>query len=443
MTLTSNRNTLRRQERRLAKAIKQYHNNHLTVRGAARLAGLSKSTFHRRLTKLKPSKSMHMRVLSDEEEGVIVDTILSYCDKGLPLQRSDIVDAVEILISTLPKERQTKTNFKDNRQGRKFVRLFLQRHSSKICLGRPRKEQELRFRSCNAETLSTHFAALKKVIEDNNIDSSRICNLDETGSTPEKEANGRINKKRVLRSGKVRTSVVRVPTFTNVNRVTIVPAIFANGECADPLFVIKGKHIPYREIIISGPDNAHFSIEDVHDCLPSGSLVTTREKTAGVDSGIFTEWASNFVDTVKSKTLNGRKVLLIYDGYKSHIGIKALDILKNGSVIAYCLPSHTSGLLQPLDVGIFNLFKAYLRDEIAEAARSHANLEFDQFDYLHMKKRAFTKEFTAPNIVSSFKKAGVFPLDCSKVILTALPASFDDVQTTVTATELQQLLSKN
>ena len=40
---------------------------------------------------------MHMRVLSDEEEGVIVDTILSYCDKGLPLQRSDIVDAVEIL----------------------------------------------------------------------------------------------------------------------------------------------------------------------------------------------------------------------------------------------------------------------------------------------------------------------------------------------------------
>lgn len=52
-------------------------------------------------------------------------------------------------------------------------------------------------------------------------------------------------------------------------------------------------------------------------------------------------------------------MLLIYDEYKFHLGIKALDTLKNGNVIAYYLPAHTSGLLQPIDVALFGPFNAF------------------------------------------------------------------------------------
>lgn len=332
--------------------------------------------------------------------------------------------------------------FRDGRPGRKFVKYFLERHSSIIKLGKPRKEQELRYKSCNADTISTNFAALKKIISDNNIDSSRICNIDETGSTTEREAGGRLSKKRVLRSGKANRSVVRVPTFKNVDRITMLPTIFANGELGEPLFVIKGKNIPYRETVVSGPDNHRYDLEFVHDCLPSNSFVTKREGVAGVDATIFTSWAEHFVKFVENKTMNGKKVLLIYDGYKSHIGIKALDILHNGGVIAYCLPSHTSGLLQPLDVAVFGLCKSYLRECICELARSYECLEFDQFDYQKLMNKAYIKAFTSTNIISGFNKSGCYPVDPTKIIQDKFPACFESPNETVSSSQLQEMLSK-
>ena len=73
---------------------------------------------------------------------------------------------------------------------------------------------------------------------------------------------------------------------------------------------------------------------------------------ATVDRHNFAEWATSFVKHVKKKTEGGRKVVLTYDGRRSHLSARALEILKEGNVIAYCLPSHSSGKTQPLDVGL-------------------------------------------------------------------------------------------
>lgn len=123
-----------------------------------------------------------------------METILACCEKGLPLLHLDITDAVEILIYTVSKQGREKISFKDSCPGRKFVDLLLQRQSPVIKIGRPPNEQEMRYCSWNADTLTTHFAALKKIMEKNNIDNSRMCNNDDIESTPEREANGRINK---------------------------------------------------------------------------------------------------------------------------------------------------------------------------------------------------------------------------------------------------------
>lgn len=115
----------------------------------------------------------------------------------------------------------------------------MQRHRERIRLGRPRKEKEIRYRSCNAETITTHFAALQKKSE-NSVGASRIFNVDESGSTATRGAAGRANKKRILRSGEENNSINRVPTFKNVDLVIIVPTVFENGETFRPLFIIKG-----------------------------------------------------------------------------------------------------------------------------------------------------------------------------------------------------------
>lgn len=107
---------------------------------------------------------MHRRQLTDEEENIIVETVIKFCDAGHPLLRSDVADAVELFVSTLPEQRQKEIKFKFNRPGQTFLKLFLQRHRQKVKLGRPNKEEEIRFRSCNAETMTTHFASLKKLL---------------------------------------------------------------------------------------------------------------------------------------------------------------------------------------------------------------------------------------------------------------------------------------
>ena len=87
--------------------------------------------------------------------------------------------------------------------------------------------------------------------------------------------------------------------------------------------------------------------------------MTTRKDVAGVNKINFEPWAERFVTDIADKTANGRKVLLVYDGYQSHLDFKLHEKLKTGNVIVYCLPAHTSGTTQPLDVGLFRPFKQY------------------------------------------------------------------------------------
>lgn len=89
---------------------------------------------------------------------------------------------------------------------------------------------------------------------------------------------------------------------------------------------------------------------------------------AGVDKANFIRWAMGFVDEVKDLTAGGRKVLLIYDGCRSHMSVKVLQFLKCGGVEVYVLPAHTSALTQPLDVCLFSPFKSKLTDLLASTS---------------------------------------------------------------------------
>lgn len=94
---------------------------------------------------------------------------------------------------------------------------------------------------------------------------------------------------------------------------------------------------------------------------------------------------------MKRKTINDKKVLLIYNGHKIHPGIKALDILKKVNFFVYYIPAHTSSLLQLLNVSGFGLFKKHLRDKMNTAVMVHHDLTFDHFNCLYMIKGRILK----------------------------------------------------
>lgn len=79
--------------------------------------------------------------------------------------------------------------------------------------------------------------------------------------------------------------------------------------------------------------------------------------------------ARDFVEAVKENTVGGRKLLLTYDAHRSHLSVAVLGILRKRGVLAYCLPAHTSGKTQPLDVGLYAPFKNYLDREVKRAVQ--------------------------------------------------------------------------
>ena len=86
-------------------------------------------------------------------------------------------------------------------------------------------------------------------------------------------------------------------------------------------------------------------------------------------------------------------MLPIYDAYRSHLGFKVLINLKDGGVIAYRLPAHTSVTTQPLEGGVFSPLKSILNDLIYSVASrenpwSKTNLTLLAFSQMRCKGRS-------------------------------------------------------
>lgn len=138
------------------------------------------------------------------------------------------------------------TPFNCDRPGDKFVRSLKKFHQKPISCSRSLRQNRIRSHAINANTLTTHIAAVEQLIKTHDIDPCRVANLDETSATVDKKA-------LVTTSFRIFTprDVIHeyhVPTIRNVSRVTIVPEIFASGETRRSLFLFKNTWLLHRVI---------------------------------------------------------------------------------------------------------------------------------------------------------------------------------------------------
>lgn len=414
--------------------------NGTSIRKAAVSCRLAKSTFHR-LYQSRENRSISRKTgqtaFNVEEENKIVSFLSLYAARGYPLSDQDLLDAAEILISSFDEDRRTRLPFTSGRPGQKFARNFRRRHADKLRFGRATKEEAKRFASTNAENLTSFFAAIEKVVLENNIDDQRICNLDECGISAETDKVGRSRKKvYTLRSSRPQQ---KLPEFRNVDRITMMPVIFASGDYGKPLFVIKGNRIPYQTVKSS---NGNEVVETLSDCLPRGSIITTRTETASVDKNNFLRWARQFVEDIRDLTANNRKVLLIYDAYRSHMHFQALKVLDEGGVIAFALPAHTSGTMQPLDVSVFAPWKSHIDKVLSSMCTPGTDNVFDVFDFCKIMKAAYCDAFTKENIQSGFQKTGLWPVNAAVVLGQDRPLSSDAPTQVATPEDMARMLEE-
>lgn len=107
--------------------------------------------------------------------------------------------------------------------------------------------------------------------------------------------------------------------------------------------------------------------------------------------------------------------MLVVDGHNSHFTWDFVHSCMDNQIDIFCLPPHTTHILQPLDVGIFGP----LQHHYSQAAS----------DYLHQTDQAITKSnflpilrearyrtYTKKNVQAAFAATGMHPVSPSVVL---------------------------
>ena len=60
------------------------------------------------------------------------------------------------------------------------------------------------------------------------------------------------------------------------------------------------------------------------------------------------------------------------DGHGTHMSIELIELARSSGVHLLCLPSHTTHVLQPLDVGVFKSFKNHFSKACSKYLAAHS-----------------------------------------------------------------------
>jgi hypothetical protein len=107
--------------------------------------------------------------------------------------------------------------------------------------------------------------------------------------------------------------------------------------------------------------------------------------------------------------------LLIFDSYRSHITKAFIDYCWQYCIRLFQLLPHSTHLIQPLDVGVFQKFKHEFKKCIREEVFLGAN-EITKTDFFHYFNTFSSYTFTLQLCKAAFQKTGLIPLNPNLVL---------------------------
>eukprot|EP00122_Pirum_gemmata_P000823 Pgem_evm1s732 len=265
----------------------------------------------------------------------------------------------------------------------------------------------LRAAASNKSNLEKYYMLIEQVINDNQISTDDIWNLDETflSLLP--------NRKKIVCSKTARY----IPQLTNIygemsGHITCVCYIRSNGSCSAPSFIFPGKN-PTIEMV-----------QGVADFNSDSVCMTTETGWITHDSFylLLNDWVKN---KLKRKEERG-KVLLLMDGHSSHVTLKVAELCMVNNIEIILPPMHTSQINQPLDLTDFGVLKKTC-GEFLTIEKEGTLLHEVPFKC----KPAFDVAFSPEQIKLGFEKAGLVPLKGVSVLRDSLLQTAEATETLV------------
>ena len=103
-----------------------------------------------------------------------------------------------------------------------------------------------------------------------------------------------------------------------------------------------------------------------------------------LNNQIALEWIKHF-NYYSGKRQRGAYRMLIFDGHGSHLTYKFITYCWDHKIVPFSLPLHTSHILQPLDVVVFQLYKHWHKRRVEEVTREGCT-DYNKVEFLHSIK---------------------------------------------------------
>lgn len=366
-------------EEQMTAAYNAVKDRNVPVAQAAREHGVPDSTLRDRVdgrVGAQVTRSGPKPLFNKDEEKKMVDHVVGMANMGIGYTRTSVVQLATDSAKAVGKSKTTLSM--------KWYYSFINRWKEDIKLQTPRALDVYRAKGANPEAVRNYYNELEKIMTKYSLTEKpeKIFNIDEKGicmgHTPPKIVGGKDFQAPALTTPRGQT-------------VTMIAASCALGNVLPPFFVFPGKRLT-ADLIKGGLPGTGAAMSD----------------SGWSNTSIFDQFMkSHFTRYVQG---NG-PYLVLYDGHRSHVNKSLIDWARERGYILFVLPPHTSHLLQPLDLGCFGPFARMYGLECQAFLKKNVGRIITRNDICSLAGKAYGKTLTPNNIRSSFRAAGIYPLN--------------------------------
>ena len=343
---------------------------------------------HQGLTRSLDNKNLMQRKLYPTEEAMLVQYIEQLSERYIAPTREMV--------------RNFACQIAQNDLSESWVTRFINRNNISLISRWATPMDRDRHNADSAGKYQLYFELLQRKIEQYNIDSRYIYNMDEKGfAIGVQQKTKRIFSKSEFKRKKARQSL----QDGNRQWITLLACACADGSSLSPaiLFPSKNSTIQRRWV-----DTIKAAKHDIFiSSTPSG---WTNDETG-------LAWLKQVFDRKTRDKARNLYRLLILDGHGSHITMDFIKYCDQRKILLMVFPPHSTHTLQPLDVGLFSPLQTYYSKELDRfnfQVQGLVPIKTGDFFSLFWKSWQFA--FTEENVRSAFQSTGISPLNGKVVV---------------------------
>ena len=376
--------TLNYTQEKLEKAVASVQDGSLSVRKAASMYNVPKSTIADRLTGKHPLEAKRGRPphIPFELESKVVDAVKMAARRGIGLTRKQVLART----NTLCQRTKIAGGYQNFVAGKDWWEGVKRRHPD-VALRKPEKLSSVRARMMNREVINKYFHDLATLMEELKVESKpwAIWNCDELGKNFEH------SPARVI-AEKGHSCVSR--TSSRSTNITVLACVNVSGRSMPPMFVVKGK--------------TSRSLHGFRTCDAPPESRWFYQQNGWMDDAIGESW---FSEVFLKYCGPERPQLLILDGHASHESLGLLMKAMEENVHILALPPHTTHFLQPLDRSVFGPLNRAYNEECSVFLRESPLHQISKWTFSNLFRKAWDRAMICSNIMSGFRACGIYPLN--------------------------------